>query len=308
MISYLLFQKILQLFLIMAMGFALVKTKIAKSEDSIVLSKLSIYVLMPVTILNAFQIEVTAEIRTGMLYAFGAAFLFQGALVLVGMLAKKIWHLDTVEANSIIYSNAGNLVIPLVSSVLGEEWVIYASAYVSVQLFFLWSHGISGFMNTGRIDLKKIFLNINMLSVLAGIVMLVTGFTLPPLIKDTTSSVSAMLGPSAMLITGMLVGGMPFRKIRGNLRTYGVCFLRLLAFPAVILLLVWVLHMKTWVANGNEILLVSFLAIITPAASSITSFAQLFGKDAEYAGVINILTTLLCIVTMPVMVMLYQWI
>ena len=44
-------------------------------------------------------------------------------------------HLDAVEKASMIYSNAGNLIIPIVTAVLGKEWVIYSSAFLSVQLF-----------------------------------------------------------------------------------------------------------------------------------------------------------------------------
>ena len=53
-------------------------------------------------------------------------------------------------------------------------------------------------------------------------------------------------------------------------------------------------------------LLVSLLATCTPSASTITQMAQIYGKDADYASAINVVTTLLCIFTMPLMVALYQ--
>ena len=52
--------------------------------------------------------------------------------------------------------------------------------------------------------------------------------------------------------------------------------------------------------------LVSRFAICTPSASTLTQMAQVYGKDADYASAINVVTTLLCIVTMPLMVALYQ--
>ena len=60
------------------------------------------------------------------------------------------------------------------------------------------------------------------------------------------------------------------------------------------------------VANGKTILLITLIATITPSASTVTQMAQIYGRDAEYAGAINIITTLLCMVTMPIMVALYQ--
>jgi predicted permease len=279
-----------------------------KSEESVVLSKLSLYIIMPCTILNAFQIDVTDEVRNGMLFAFGVAILLQIGMILAGILLKRIAHLDVVEEDSVIYSNAGNLVIPLVSAVLGQEWVIYASAFVSVQLFFLWSHGVSGFLGSGKIQWKKILLNINMLAVFAGIGMLLTGLRMPQFAVDVCSSVSAMLAPAAMLVTGMIVGGMQLSEVFQNKRIYLVCFLRLILIPVFILLLFWLFHVKNWVPNAGQILLVTFFAVITPAASSITQFAQVYEKDAAYAGAINIVSTLFCIVTMPLMAAVYQMI
>lgn len=54
------------------------------------------------------------------------------------------------------------------------------------------------------------------------------------------------------------------------------------------------------------IVVVSLLATCTPSASTITQMAQIYGKDADYASAINVATTLLCILTMPLMVALYQ--
>ena len=58
MIAQLLSYKILQLFLIMALGFIFVKTRLMKSEDIVVLSKLSLYLFMPAasTIMQFSQI------------------------------------------------------------------------------------------------------------------------------------------------------------------------------------------------------------------------------------------------------------
>jgi hypothetical protein len=290
----------------MAMGYILVKAKLVKPEESGTLSRLSIYIITPCTILNAFQIDVTQEVRNGVLFAFGMAIFLQVGMIVAGELLKRFAHLDVVETNSVIYSNSGNLVIPLVASVLGEEWVIYASAFVAVQLFFLWSHGISGFMESGKIQWKKILLNINMLAVFAGIIMLVTGLKMPQMANDVCSTVSSMLAPASMMITGMIVGGMRLSEVFKNRRIYLICFLRLVLIPVIVLLLIGCFHIKSWVENGDQILLVTFFAVITPVASSITQFAQVYGKNETYAGAINIVSTLLCILTMPLMVYVYQ--
>ena len=57
--------------------------------------------------------------------------------------------------------------------------------------------------------------------------------------------------------------------------------------------------------DGKKLLLIVFLAVITPSASTITQMCQVYGNDSKYASAIN-MTTLLSIITMPLMVLLYQ--
>ena len=60
------------------------------------------------------------------------------------------------------------------------------------------------------------------------------------------------------------------------------------------------------VPNGEIILLITLLGTITPSASTVTQMAQIYEKDSEYASIINVVTTLVCILTMPIMVYLYK--
>ena len=52
--------------------------------------------------------------------------------------------------------------------------------------------------------------------------------------------------------------------------------------------------------------MIVLLATAAPAAAMITQLAQLYNKDVKYASVINVMSVIFCIVTMPVMVMLYE--
>jgi len=102
------------------------------------------------------------------------------------------------------------------------------------------------------------------------------------------------------------VAGMPFRQLFAHKRIYLVVFLRMVFCPAMVLVLIKLSHAAALIPDGKQVLLITLLATMTPAASTITQFAQLYQKDAEYAGAINIFTTLVCIVTMPVFVGLYM--
>jgi predicted permease len=293
-------------FFIMAMGFVLVKTRLMKVEESKSLSMVVIYLIMPCVIINAFQVEYTQSIRNGLVLALVAAVLIHVVLIILAKVLERIFHLDAVEKASIMYSNSGNLIIPIVTSVLGKEWVIYSSAFLSVQIILLWSHGRMVLCEERKIDFKKILLNINMITIFLGILLFVTRIQLPDIITETMESVSVMIGPTSMVVTGMLIGNMRFKQVFAYKRIYLITFLKMIVCPIIILLLLKYGGMVNILPDGKMILLISLLATITPSASAVTQMAQIYEKNAEYASVINVVTTIFCIITMPIMVWLYQ--
>lgn len=138
-IALLLMQQIAVLFLIMGLGFLIVKLGIVKTEDSRVLSMVTIYLVLPCVTIHAFQIEYSTKIRNGFLLAVAVAILIHVVLFVVCGILRKLLKMDEVETASLIYSNAGNLILPLVTSILGEEWVIYASGFMCVQTIIVWT-------------------------------------------------------------------------------------------------------------------------------------------------------------------------
>ena len=126
---------------------------------------------------------------------------------------SKVLKLDGVEETSLIYSNAGNLIIPIVTAILGKEWVIYTSAFLSVQLFLLWSHAKMKLCGEKGIDLKKILTNINMIAIFAGVLLFLLRIQLPAPVQDAVDSISSMVGPMGMLILGMLIAEMDLKKL-----------------------------------------------------------------------------------------------
>lgn len=306
MISLILMKQIAKFFLIMAMGFVLVKTRLMKVEESKSLSMVVIYLIMPCVIVNAFQVEYTESIRNGLILALVAAVLIHIVLMILAKVLENMFHLDAVEKASIMYSNAGNLIIPIVTSVLGKEWVIYSSAFLSVQIILLWTHGRVVLSEERKIDFKKILLNINIITIFFGILLFVTRIQLPDIITETMESISGMIGPTSMVVMGMMIGNMSFKQIFAYKRIYLIIFLKMIVCPSIILILLKYGGMANLLPNAKKILLISLLATITPSASTVTQMVQIYEKNAEYASIINVVTTIVCIVTMPILVWLYQ--
>ena len=304
--SILLLEQIAQLFLMILMGYIIVKAGLLKGEDSKVLSKIILYAIIPAVIINAFQVDYNDTIKQGLITAFIASVILQFVLLFLTYLLQKIFHLDSVEFTSAYYSNSGNLIVPLVTYILGSKWVIYGCVFMSVQLFFIWSQGKNMLSKEKGINLKKILLNINMISVFLGVILFFTKIRFPEIINNTLSSVGSMIGPLSMIVTGMLIAEVNLKDIFTNKRIYLVTILRLIIQPLIALALINLLRMQTWHPQGNNIILITYLATITPCASTITQMCQVYDNDSKYASAINVMTTLLSIITMPVFVYLYQ--
>ena len=62
-ISLLLMEEIAKLFAIMIMGYVVVKAGLMKASESKSVSVILVYLVIPCTIINAFQVEYTPEIQ-----------------------------------------------------------------------------------------------------------------------------------------------------------------------------------------------------------------------------------------------------
>lgn len=244
-ISILLAQQIAQLFLILIMGYAVVKVGLLKASDSRVLSVVMVYLVTPCVIINAFQIDDTPEIRKGLLYSMAIAAAIHVVLLVLSALLSRPLKLDAVEQVNVIYSNAAALLY--------------------------WFRVV-----------------------------------LPAPLQNTMSTVGNMMGPMGMLLAGMAIAEKPLREVFCTRRNYLPTVLRLVVCPLVVLVLLWVCHASSWVADGKNILMTVYLAAITPACATVTSMAQLYDRDAAHSSALYVLTTLLSIVSMPVMIGLFD--
>lgn len=139
-ISIILLGKLINFFIMILLGFILVNKNILKSSDSRILSIIVVYLVMPCAIIGSFEIDFTKEKLQGLLFSAVIAVIIHVLLLIFINIGRKFWHWTPVECATVMYSNSGNMIIPLVSAILGSDYVLYSCAFMSVQLIFLWTH------------------------------------------------------------------------------------------------------------------------------------------------------------------------
>lgn len=307
-LSLLLAKQIIALFLMGVVGCVIVKIGLVETKDSQVLSKLCVYVCSPCVIVKAFQIECTASKVKGLLLAMTAAAVLHVVYIVLVKLLQKPLGFNSIERASIIYSNSGNLIVPLVAATFGMKWVFYTSAYTMVQTVLIWTHGKALVCRTEENNIKKILVNPNIIAIVIGVVLFAANIRLPGIVETTVAGLGNMIGPVSMIVIGMLIGNVDLLWVFRQKRVYFICFFRLIVLPVITILLFKVSGAAGLLPQAETILLIVLLAGASSVAATVTQMAQVFGGDAKYASVINVMSVIFCVITMPLMTFLYNWI
>ncbi len=294
-----LIQKIAELFLILFCAAALVRAGIVRTEDSKVLSRISLYFVTPCVIFNAFQKELTPEVLQGMGAALVLSVLFHITFILIALLFKKLFNATEVERACVIFTNCGNLIIPIVSYVFGPEWVIYVSCSMVVFNILCWTYGIRIFDSRSPLSAKKVLLNPNILALILGALTLVLKIRLSGPLEEFFNDTAGMIGPLSMMITGMVIGSMSIKELFANRRIFLVILFRFVLCCAAAVAIIKLTGMESRIAEGHTIALISLLSAAAPSASNMNQLAIIYNHDAKYASAINVVTTLLCIIFIP---------
>jgi len=290
-------------------GYLLVKAKVLDSQHSGVLSKLLMYVGMPFLILsgtvNNIYFDKALIIKLILTSAVGIAFTFA-----MFFLSKPITAMEKSEKTRgmmrfcMAFSNNGFLGIPLAVAVFGADSpvmtvLVILNIITNILMYTLGVYLVSG--DKSRISLKKAFLNPVLIAFIVGVVLnLMKVNTYIPEISTFSSHFSGLVTPLSMTILGMKMAEIRFVSLFKSPRMYYVCSMKLVAFPCIILaLLLAAKHLGAGIVD-DSIILGFFIAFAMPTAGLASTFADGFGGDTENAVSMTLGTTVLSILTIPI--------
>lgn len=292
-------------------GYIFVKIKFLKPEQSSVLSTLLTYLGLPFLILTStLDIELNAEFAKNALLCCILSLL---VIFAVFFLSKPLTARLTdkskrgMERFCITFANNGFLGIPLARAVFGEglalTYLIVINILDSVARYTAGVYLISD--DKRMISPKKVLLSPALIAFVLGIVLNLTNTcAFVPQIRSYSESLSNMVTPICMTILGMKLGGVKLLDLFKSTRMYYVAALKLIAVPIAATLFFWgaslLLHM------GTEPVFAALIAFGTPTAALSSAFADQFGGDMEGAVTNTLGTTVLCVVTLPVLYMLFS--
>ncbi len=305
-ISILLAKQILAMFLIVIVGFCSVHFHLFEERDTKFLAKLNIDIICPCAIVSAFQIPFSMEKLGGLLVAILAAVIIHVVYIALDYCLRKPLKLTPVESASVLYSNCLNLILPLVTATLSSEMVFYCTAFMLVQTFLMWTHGKALVSGQHKVNPRD-YLNPNVFAMGIGLMLYIFRISLPEIPYTALKNIGGTIGPVSMLVIGMLIGPTDVKKAFLNGRAYFIAFLRLIAFPLVTVMILVFSGINRLHPDASRILLVTLLAASSCTASTIPQLAGVYGDEGAYASTLSIVNLALCIVTMPLIVFVYQF-
>lgn len=304
--SLLLGNKITVMLIWAAFGYAVVRLGAMKSEECRTLSNLLVYIITPCVIIHAFQIELTRERAAGLLAAILFSAAAEGLFILLTVILRKPMKLSTIDQGTLIFTNCGNLILPLVEMTLGSEYTFYVAAYISVFHIILWTYGMILFSGKDQVSLKKVLLNPNLISVAVGLFLMFARIRLPELADSSLAGISSMTGPVSMLVIGMVIAD---NDILGAFRfpkAYPIIFLRLLVYPVLLMAVLYLTGVLKAYPFLVPVLQVSMLSAAAPPATMVSQLAVVYDIEPFKASSYNIVGTILCLFSMPFVIYLYQ--
>ena len=301
MLISILLRQIAIMALLAAVGVYLSRKGFLSPQGTKDLGAILLRVIIPCVIVKSYITEFSRERLLELALSAGLALIgFILAMVISYLVFGKRRRLENFAAS---FCNAGFIGIPLAQAIIGEEGVFYIAASVALLNLFQWTYGV--YIMADRkdaISAKTIAKNPVVIAIVIGVVLFVSQIPVPGIVTSTLGYIAGMNTPIAMILMGTYLAKLPLKKLLDK-RAYGCVLFRLVIIPAVILLVFWVLPVST-----AAIALAAFLAAATPVGANICVFAQQYDCDYEFSVVTVCLSTLLSVITVPLLVSFAQMI
>jgi hypothetical protein len=285
-------------------GILCYKLKFISKDGSKEISALLLNIINPVIIVSSFQKDINSELLKNLAVTAVATV---SALVIAIIVTNLIFirnknNPDTsIEKFSCIYSNCAFMGIPLVNALFGSEGVFYLTVFIAIFNLFVWTHGIiliSGEKNFNSI--KNAVISPSFISIIIGFITFIAQIKFPETINIAFGYISDVNTPLAMITAGITIAQADVLGAFKKAKVYLISAVRLIILPLILILI-----MKPLPFDSTVIMTI-LVAASTPCAAICTLLSIQYNKNSLYASEIFTVSTLLSVITLPLMLIIFQ--
>ena len=302
------FSNVLLMLLYLLPGFGLCKWKKVRPDHLSSVSVILLYICGFALYVNALSyLDPSPELfaRMGLFLLFSLAGETAMMLLILLILGKKRRREFGLRMLSIaaVMGNVGFFGMPVVRALFPDapEAAVYSSIFNAALNILAWTVGV--FTLTGEkkhISLKAAVLNPSMLAVFTGMILCLLNARdwLPGLLRTGFSTLGSMSTPLCMIILGVRLATMDLKTLFTTRLAWLISACKLLVFPLFCYLMVLPFPLDP-VFKGSILILGG-----TPCASILLNLAEIHHNGQELAANCALLSTLLSIVTIPLLSLL----
>lgn len=297
--------QVVVLMILVLLGVIIAKLKLIGDTGIKNITELVLTFVAPCVIIKSFIREFDVAVLKSLLFSFLIAIVAHILFIALGFafIHSKDKVAERVLRFGVIFTNSGFMSLPLQQALLGDEGVFYCSSYITIFQIFVWTYGV--FLMSGdkkNLAIKKIILNPGIIGFLIGFIIFIFSIPIPRVIKEPIGYMSGLNTPLPMIIIGYHLASSNIARVFKSFASVLAILLRLLILPAIAVGIMWLCGIK------GTILISSAISFCAPAAAMTTMFASRFNADTELSVSFVSVTTLLSVITMPIIIALTQYI
>ncbi|MDD5938470.1 MAG: AEC family transporter [Clostridiales bacterium] len=286
-----LLNQLLVMFIYMAIGFFLYRAGLVTQEGSRSMGSLLLYIILPCVIIRSFIANIGLQsLSTVLISTVVGTLLFLISIVVCAVVFRK----DSLSNCSCAFSNAGFIGIPLITAMFGKEAVFYTAGCTAILNILQWTYGqrlLSG--ERQKEPITKLLRNPFLISFFVGFLCFQFAIPLPGLVTQCVDAIAGLNGPIAMIILGTYLAQATLKDLFCCKEPYLVSLVRLVLIPAINLAVLFLIP-------GDKTMRLSLLIVASaPVGSNVAIYAQKLNKNYSLAVGIVCLSTILCLITLP---------
>ncbi|MEG1887568.1 MAG: AEC family transporter [Oscillospiraceae bacterium] len=307
---FVVFKSVFLLFLMIIPGFLMRKLKLADGNLAKGFANTILFVTQPALIIVSFIRDFDMQV----LYIAAGVLAFSFvAHTMYYIIARRCFKKTTLEMRKVlqfasIFSNAGYMGIPLIMSIIDSAAGIYASVYIIGFNVFSWSLGCLIYSeDKSYISAKKIFINPATIPTYIGLLLFLTPANrlVPTLLVDALEMLKLTVAPMSMMMIGIRLAEAKWKGVLRDVQLIKATVMRLILFPVLLWIIMKGVAMVGLYSDMTA-MTVCLICSATPSATSAGIFAEKFSGDTAYASKVVSVTTILSLITMPLVSLLLK--
>lgn len=303
-----------KVFIMILPGYILTKMHLIKKQHTEGMSNIITYATYPCLVINAMQMEFSWGVLNNCKYVvlifIGVVLVAMGISKILTMIIKLPASQSGIMAFMMVFGNTGFVGLAVLNGLFGKEAVFYGALCDSSFDLLIFTIGVTlirqaakGEEKMGVTETLKGLINPCFIGVLIGLALYVSKITLPRIIGVPVETIGGITSPLAMMVVGSHLARIKFVDMFKHKPSYLVCLLKLLVAPAIALLLV-----KLIIGGGTLFGTVIVMQAAMPCAMLSVILSERYKADVKFATKGVMLTTIMCMITIPIVAIVLQYI